>query len=190
MLNNHVIAARACDDRIGIWMAAEALRIASRRRLNCAICAVSSVQEETGCHGAKMVARNENPDLALVLEVTHATDVPGLDHKRLGCVKMGEGPTVSVGRENHHALVKRLRGVAGKHKLPLQVQAFSMVGGTNAQSYWIANGGIPSVVVSVPDRYMHSTVEMVDLNDLNNAARLVAAFCADLKKGEQFKVEI
>jgi endoglucanase len=84
MLNAHVGVARAYDDRIGAWTAAEALRLASRRDLKCAVYAASTVQEETGCHGAKMIAHSERPDAAIVLEVAHATDTPGINPKKMG----------------------------------------------------------------------------------------------------------
>ena len=190
MLSDRIFAARACDDKIGVWLAAEAMRLASLQKPKCAIFASSSVQEETGCWGGKMLAGSLKPDVALVLEVTHATDSPGLDAKQFGSVKLGEGPTVSIGRENHQEVVNRIRAVAAREKLPLQVETFSLLGGTNAKEIWTAQGGIPAAVVAVPDRYMHSTVETVDLVDVENTAKLVAAFCLDLKKGETFKVTI
>lgn len=190
MLNAHVGVARAHDDRIGAWTAAEALRLVARGRPACAVYATSTVQEETGCHGAKMIVHDLRPDVALELEVTHATDTPGMNPRMLGSVKLGKGPVVYVGRENHPVVVKRLRDLARKRNIPVQAQTFSLVGGTNALSIWIANGGVPSAVIGVPDRYMHSTVEMIDLRDAEAAARLAAAFCADVKAGETFKIPI
>lgn len=190
MLNRNVAVARACDDRIGVWLAAEALRLAAAGKPRCAIYACSSVQEETGCHGAQMVVDRFPPDVALALEVTHATDSPGLDPTQFGKVVLGGGPTVSIGRENHPVVVKRLRKIARAKKIPLQVETFSLLGGTNARVFWVAKGGIPSAVIGVPDRYMHSTVEMVDLRDVEHTAALVAAFCLDLKSGEAFRVEV
>lgn len=190
MLSDRIFAARACDDKIGVWLAAEAMRLVSLHKPQCAVFACSSVQEETGCWGGKMLAGSLKPDVALVLEVTHATDSPGLDARQFGKVKLGEGPTVSIGRENHPEVVDRIRAVAAREKLPLQIETFSLVGGTNARELWTAQGGIPAAVIGVPDRYMHSTVETVDLLDVENTAKLVAAFCLDLKHGETFKVRI
>ena len=190
MLNDHVAVARACDDRVGIWVAAEALRIAAAGKLDCAVYACSSVQEETGLHGAHMNVFNVRPDVAIALEVTHATDSPGIDVKRFGEVTLGGGPTVSIGRENHPVLVERIRKVARKAKVPLQIEAFSQCGGTDALAFWTKFGGIPSAVVGVPDRYMHSTVEVVDLRDLDRTAVLIAALCRDLKAGERFQVKV
>ena len=192
MLNEHVGVARAFDNRIGTWAAIEALRIAktSRRKPACAIYACSSVQEETGGAGAAMNTFNIDPDAAIVLEVTHATDSPGIEVKQHGEIKMSEGPTISVGREHHPTMVRRFRDVAKRTKAKLQTETFSLSGGTDALAIHKLQGGVPSVVIAVPNRYMHTTVEMIDLRDLQAAAELTAAFCMDLKKGEQFKVKV
>lgn len=192
MLNRNVGVARAFDNRAGTWTIIEALRIASqaRAKLKCAVYACSSIQEETGLNGAQMQVVNVKPDAAVAIDVTHATDTPGVDVKQHGEVKMGEGPTISLGRENHPVLVDRLRKVAARKKIPLQTETFSVTGGTDAWAIWTKNGGVPATIVSVPNRYMHSTVEMLDLRDLQRAAELLAAFCCDLKKGARFKVEV
>jgi len=192
LLNAHIGVARAFDNRVGTFAAIEALRLAAagRSKLRCAIYACASVQEETGCNGAAMNVVNVKPDAAIAIDVTHATDSPGIDVKEHGEVKLGAGPTVSVGRENHPALVARLRAIARRKKVPLQVETFSLTGGTDAMAMWTKNGGVPSAILGVPNRYMHSTVEMIDLRDIQRAAELLAAFAADIKKGERFKVEV
>jgi len=192
MLNGNVAAARAFDNRAGTWTAVEALRLAaaSRSEPQCAIYACSSIQEETGLNGAQMQVVNVQPDAAIAVDVTHATDTPGIDVKRHGEVKMGEGPTVSIGRENHPLLVDRLRKVARRKKIKIQAETFSLTGGTDAWAIWTKNGGIPAAVLSIPNRYMHSTVETLDLRDLQRTAELLAGFCLDLKKGERFKVKV
>jgi endoglucanase len=190
MLDEHVAVARAFDNRAGTWAVIEALRIAKGADAPCCICACSSIQEETGLNGAKMQVFNVRPDAAVAVDVTHATDTPGIECKQHGEVKMGAGPTVAIGRENHPVLVARLRKVARKKRIKLQVEAFSHTGGTDADAIWTANGGVPSAVLSIPNRYMHSTVEMLDLRDLQRTVDLLAAFCADLKKGERFVVKV
>jgi len=192
MLDKNVIVARALDDRIGAFAVIEALRLVkiSRAKPRCAIYASSSGQEEVGGAGAAMSVFNIKPDAAIELEVTHATDTPGVDAKQHGEVKMGHGPTITLGREHHPVLVKRLRRIAARKKITLQVEAFSLTGGTNAMTIHRAEGGIPSALLSVPNRYMHTTVEMLDLRDVDAAVKLVAAFCLDLKKGERFKVKV
>ena len=192
IINGSVAVARAFDDRVGTWTAIEALRLASenKKRLKCAIYACSSVQEEVGGFGAAMDVINIKPDAAIAIDVTHATDTPGIDVKEHGEVKLGEGPTVSLGRENHPVVVRRLREAAERKKIGIQIETFSLTGGTNAMSIFSKCGGIPSAVLSIPNRYMHTTVEMVDLEDLKNTAELLAEFCLDIKKSERFKVEI
>jgi len=194
MLNKNVAVARAMDDRIGTCIVAEAMRLAKEAKgpqpLRCALYISSSIQEEVGLNGAAMNIVNVAPDLAVCAEVTHATDTPGIEVKQHGKVQMGKGPTVSLGRENHPALVQRLRDVAAGRKIPLQVETFSLTGGTDALAFFNKLGGIPSAVVGIPTRYMHSTVEMIDLRDLEHASQLLAAFTRRLRKGERFKVNV
>lgn len=190
MLDANIAVARAFDNRAGTWAVIEALRLAGQGRLHCAILACSSIQEETTLGGAKMQAVRLRPDAAVAVDVTHATDTPGIEVKEHGEIKLGLGPTVSIGRENHPAVVARLRKIAKAKRIKYQVETFSKSGGTDADAIWTANGGVPSAVLGIPNRYMHSTVEMVDLRDLQAVADLLAAFCADLKKGEQFVVTV
>ncbi|MBI5724254.1 MAG: M42 family metallopeptidase [Planctomycetes bacterium] len=190
MLNANVAVARAMDDRVGAWVAVEALRIASEGKLNCCLYACSSVQEEVGLIGATMQVENVKPDVAIAVDVTFATDTPGIDVKQFGQCALGKGPTVSMGRENHPLMVERIRKVAQKKKIAVQMEAFGVAGGTDALAIYTKRGGIPSLLVSVPNRYMHSTVEMIDLRDIQRAAELIAAFAADLKKAERFVVKV
>jgi len=192
LLDKNIGVARAFDNRIGTWAAIEALRIASesKKKIKCCIIACSSVQEEVGGAGAQMNVVNYTPDAAIAIDVTHATDTPGIDAKQHGEVKMGKGPTITIGREHHPVLVKRLRGIAKKAKIDMQIEAFSLSGGTDAMAIHNKIGGVPSSVIGVPNRYMHTTVEMIDLRDLQKTADLLAAFCLDLKKGEMFKVNV
>ena len=190
MLDKNVAVGRGFDNRAGVWAVIEALRMAKRSRPAAAIYACSSIQEETGLNGARMQAMNLKPDLAIAVDVTHATDTPGIDYKQHGEIKMGKGPAISLGRENHPVLTDRLRKIAKRKKIEIQIETFSTTGRTDAYAIWLQNGGIPSATVSVPNRYMHSTVEMVDLRDLQRTADLVGAFCTDVKKNEKFKVKV
>ncbi|HHH75896.1 MAG TPA: M42 family peptidase [Phycisphaerae bacterium] len=190
MLSKHVAVARAFDNRIGTWAAIEAMRIAKSAKPKCALYACSSIQEETGLNGALMQAANIQPDVAIAVDVTHATDTPGLNVKQHGEVKLGEGPSISLGRENHPMVTDRLRKVAGTKKIKLQIETFSLTGGTNAYAYWNKNGGIPSAIVGIPNRYMHSTIETIDLRDLQSTADLLAAFVTSVKAKEKFKVKV
>jgi endoglucanase len=190
MLTDHIAVARGMDNRSGSWATIEALRLAKEAKATCAIYACSSVQEEVGLMGARMQVANVKPDAAIAVDVTFATDTPGIDMKQHGEIKLGQGPVVHVGRENHPALVERIRTTARKKKLAVQPDTFGARGGTDALAIFHYGGGIPSAVVSIPNRYMHSTIEAIDLRDLENTAKLLGAVAASLKKKDQFKVKL
>ncbi|KKK62775.1 hypothetical protein LCGC14_3000960, partial [marine sediment metagenome] len=125
LLSRNIAVARGFDNRAGTWVAIEALRLAAAGKPKCALMACSSVQEEVGLSGAKMNVVNVRPDAALVVDVTHATDTPGIDVKQHGEVHLGKGPTLSIGRENHPVLLARLRKVAaGLAEIRLDMEVF------------------------------------------------------------------
>jgi endoglucanase len=191
LLRNDLAVARAFDNRIGTWSVAEALRLlSSRKKLKAEICAVSNVQEEVGLMGARQIAYSLKPDLALVVDVTHATDYPTVNKAQHGDVQLGCGPTITHGGCNHPGVVARLEQVARAAKIPLQHEAMSATSGTDTDVIFWTRGGIASALVSLPNRYMHSPVEVVNLKDLAMIPDLLAAFAVSLKKGEQFKVNI
>ena len=103
---------------------------------------------------------------------------------------MGKGPVLAIGRENHPVLLARLRGVAKAKKIRVQTETFLTTGGTDALVIYKSHGGIPTQLIGVPNRYMHTTVEMLDLNDLENTSKLIAAFLLDVKKHERFHVRL
>jgi len=190
LLNENIAVGRAFDDKAGIWVTAEVFRLVAQSKPQCCVIATSSTQEETGLHGARMLGGSLKPDVMLAIDMTHATDTPEIDQRRIGKIELGKGPTVGIGRENHQEITKRLAKVAKAKNIPMQMETFSAVGGTNALAVWTQNGGVPSSVVSVPTRYMHSTVEMIHLDDMENCAKLVSQFCLDIKKNEEFKVKL
>jgi endoglucanase len=190
MITDNVGIARGWDNRAGTFVAIEALRLASLGKPKCAIYATSSVQEEVGLMGAKMTAYSVKPDAAIAIDVTHATDTPGIDVKQHGEVKLGKGPTISIGRENHPMILDRLRKIAARKKIAYQVETFSTTGGTDALAIYTTAGGIPAGLIGIPNRYMHTTVEMLNLDDLAAGAEWLSAFALDLKKGEQFAVKV
>ena len=191
IFNGSIAAARGFDDRAGTWVVIEALRMlaSKRKQLKCAVYASSTIHEEGGTlAGASMLTHSIKPDLAVVVDLGFATDMPDVKNARHGEVKMGGGPTVTIGRENHPVLVERLCAVAKTKKIKLQTETFA--GKTNTQAIFSKLGGIPSAILGIPSRYVHTTVEMLDLKDLQRAADLLTAFCIDIKKGEKFKVKV
>ncbi|MFC7071826.1 M20/M25/M40 family metallo-hydrolase [Halovenus rubra] len=172
------ITARGLDNRIGVWAAAEALRRAAEHDPDATVCAVSTVQEEVGLKGAQMVGFDLAPDVAIATDVTHATDGPGVPGDRDTGIELGEGPVVARGSTNHPKLVEAVRTVAVDAEVDHQLQAAGSRTGTDADAFYISRGGIPSLNIGVPNRYMHTPVEMLDLDDLDATAELLGAFAA------------
>jgi len=192
LLRNDLAVARAFDNRIGTFAVAEALRLLkeSKTKLQAEVCAVSNVQEEVGLLGVRQIAYSLQPDIALVVDVTHATDYPCINKPQHGDVKVGKGPTITHGGCNHPDVVERIEAVAKAKKIPLQHEATSGTSGTDTDVIFWTRGGIASALISLPNRYMHSPVEVVNLKDLELIPELLAAFASSLRKGEEFKVKI
>lgn len=192
LLRGDLAVARAFDNRIGTFAVAEALRLLheSKAKLNVEVCAVSNVQEEVGLLGVRQIAYSLKPDIALVVDVTHATDYPTVSKAQHGDVRVGKGPALTHGGCNHPEVVKRLEDVARAKKIPLQHEAMSSTSGTDTDAIFWTRGGIASALISLPNRYMHSPVEVVSLKDLELIPQLMTGFVQSLKKGEQFKVKI
>ncbi len=192
LLRNDLAIARAFDNRIGTFAVAETLRLLkeSKGKLQAEVCAVSNVQEEVGLFGARQIAYTLKPDVAVVVDVTHATDYPTVNKPQHGDLKVGAGPTLTHGACNHPEVVARLEQLAKTKKIPLQHEAISATSGTDTDVIFWTRGGIPSALLSLPNRYMHSPVELVSLKDLERIPELLAAFAQSLKPAEEFKVKI
>ena len=192
LLRNDLAVSRAFDNRIGTFSVAEALRLLAkdRKKLKAEVCAVSNIMEEVGLLGARQIAYSLKPDVALVVDVTHATDYPTVNQCQHGDIKLGKGPAITHGGCNHPEVVGRIEKVAEDLKIKLQHEAMSATSGTDTDVIFWTRGGIPSALISLPNRYMHSPVEVVSLRDLEQIPQLLAGFCASVKKGEQFKVKI
>lgn len=192
LLRNDLAVARAFDNRIGTFAVAETLRLLadSKKKLHAEVLAVSNIMEEVGLLGARQIAYSLKPDVALVVDVTHATDYPTVSQLLHGDIRLGEGPTLTHGGCNHAEVVARLEAVAKKSGIKLQHEAASASTGTDTDVIFWTRGGIASGLISLPNRYMHSPVEVVSLRDLEQIPQLMAAFALSLRKGEEFKVRI
>jgi putative aminopeptidase FrvX len=192
LLRNNLAIARAFDNRVGTFAVAEALRLLREGpgKLNAEVLGVSNIMEEVGLFGARQIAYTLKPDAALVVDVTHATDYPTVSQQQHGDIKIGGGPAVTHGICNHPEVVARIESVAKARKIKLQHEAPSSSGGTDTDVIFWTRGGIPSALISLPNRYMHSPVELVSLTDLEQIPKLMAAFAQSLKPGEEFKVKI
>jgi len=189
-LENGRLSARGMDNRIGIWAAAEGLRRAAERGVDATVHAVSTVQEEVGLQGAKMVGFDLDPDVAIATDVTHATDSPDSPGKRSTGVELGGGPVVARGSTNHPVAVEALRETADDADIDIQLQATGIRTGTDADAFYTSRGGIPAVNVGLPNRYMHTPVEVVDDDDLDSLADLLAGFAVNAEEYPPFTVSI
>jgi putative aminopeptidase FrvX len=191
-LNGDIYIARACDNRIGTFVAAETLRLCAQagKKLKASVVAASAIGEENGLYGAQMLGYSVKPDAALVVDVGQATDIPITNKKRFGDLRLGKGPILSRGSVNHPVLVKRLEDVADKNKIPFQRGIDPRYSGTDADAIFLQRGGIATVAIGVPNRYMHTPVEAIHLKDLENLSLWLTRFILDLKPGETFKVKV
>ncbi len=167
--------ARAFDNRIGGFMIAEVARLLkeNKKTLPFALYIVNAVQEEIGLRGAEMIARRIKPDIAIITDVTHDSTTPMINKLIEGDCACGKGPALVYGPAVHNKLLGIIEKVAEKNKIPLQLRAVSRSTGTDTDSFAYANDGCPSVLISIPLRYMHTTVEMIHRDDINNTIRLM-----------------
>ncbi|MDZ7720908.1 MAG: M42 family metallopeptidase [Balneolaceae bacterium] len=189
-LNDDIVTGRALDNRIGGFVIAHVLKeLRSRKKnLKVNVIALNSVQEEVGGFGARMMSFRHMPDAALVTDVTHATDTPGINNKEHGTVKLGKGPTVQHGGANHRAVVELIEKTAEKKEIDIQHEATSVRTGTDTDSIFYQKTGIPSALISLPLRYMHSPVETISLSDVENLINLMAETILAMKEDQVFKV--
>ena len=185
------IAARGIDNRTGIWAAAEGLRRAAENGVDATVYAVSTVQEEVGLKGAQMTGvALEEVDAFVAVDVTHSTDNPDVDTEHRGPVELGRGPVVTRGSANHPVLVDAARAAADDADIDVQLQAAGTRTGTDADAFFTSRGGVPSLNVSLPNRYMHTPVEVVDTEDLDAVADLLAAFAEVAGEYDSFDVSL
>ena len=189
-LDGDLIASRAIDDRIGAFVVLEALRQLADDpgELAARATAVATVQEEIGLQGggARTSAYSLRPDVAIVVDVTFSTDVPDIEKKEVGEHELGGGPVLSRGSAAHNEVFEALASVAEEEGIPYTIQASSKATWTDADGIHLTRHGVPTGLVSVPNRYMHSPNEIVSVEDLFNTAKLIAAFIRKLGPDTDF----
>lgn len=185
-LGNNQLASCAMDDRSGVWVIIEALRRIDPAKLKCAVYAVSATQEEEGYRGSKPAAFGIDPHVGIAVDVTHATDCPTVDPKKIGDIKLGSGPVIKRGPNFNPILVERLCEKAEQNAIPYQLMANGRPGGTDAFVIQMTRSGVATGLVSIPNRYMHSPVEVISLDDMEHAADLLARFVEDLDENFSF----
>jgi len=166
---------RAFDNRIGGFMIAEVARLLgeNKKKLPFGLYIVNAVQEEIGLRGAEMIARRLKPNIAIITDVTHDTTTPMINKAIEGDTACGKGPSLSYGPAVHNKLLQVVEDVAEKAEIPVQLRTVSRSTGTDTDSFAYANDGCPSVLISIPLRYMHTTVEMLHRNDIEQTIRLM-----------------
>jgi endoglucanase len=189
-LNDDILSGRALDNRMGGYIIAEAMRRLSERKseLKVNVIALNSVQEEVGGFGARMMSYRFMPDVALVTDVTHATDTPGIDQKEHGTVEMGNGPTIQHGGANHPSVVSFLEEVCEKSSIEVQHEATSVRTGTDTDSIFYQQTGIPSALISLPLRYMHSPVETCNMKDVEALITIMVEAVLAMRPDQTFSV--
>lgn len=183
------IVSRALDNRIGGYIIARVMRnvAAEKKKPAFTLVCLNAIQEEIGGHGAIMATYRLQPELCVCLDVTHATDTPGLDPAKHGKVLLGGGPTLTHGTANHPLVVKRLMDTAAAAKVPVQHEASSRFTGTDTDKIFHSREGVPSALVSLPLRCMHSVVETAHLDDVERTITLLTRFVLGLKPGDEFR---
>ncbi len=189
-LSDDILSGRGLDNRIGGYMIAQVLRKLEERRdeLDVNVVALNSVQEEVGGYGARMMSYRIDPDMALVTDVTHATDTPGIKNKEHGLVKLGKGPSLQHGGANHPKIVEYLEEISEEKEISIQHEATSVRTGTDTDSIFYQKTGIPSALISLPLRYMHSPVETTSLKDLHALVDLMTEAVLFMEPDQTFQV--
>jgi putative aminopeptidase FrvX len=188
-LNKKYLVGRALDNRIGGFMIAEVARMIKENKVKIpfGLYVTNAVQEEIGLRGAEMIAHRIKPDLAIITDVCHDTTAPGYNKIKQGDLRAGKGPVLSFAPAVHNNVLKMLFDVAGKKKIDCQRSALSRFSGTDTDAFAYSNEGVASALISLSLKYMHTTVEMVALKDIENVIWLMYEFLIQLKAGHDFR---
>ena len=185
-MRNGLVAGRGFDDRAGAFVVAETLRRLQGRKLKVAVYGVTSVQEEIGLRGAHTSAHGIDPHVGIAIDVGFASDFPGCDPKRTGECELGKGPTLHRGPNINPVLGRLMEACAKRNKIPIQVTGEPRATGTDANAMQVTRSGVATALVSIPNRYMHTPVEVISLDDLDHASRLLADVLCEMKPDQTF----
>lgn len=189
VLNGRYYVGRALDNRMGGFCIAEVARLIKENKIELpySLYIVNSVQEEVGLRGAEMITQTIKPDVAIVTDVTHDTHTPLVSSKKHGDVKSGKGPSVTYAPAVHNKLLNLIIETAEANEIPIQREASSRRTGTDTDAFAYSNGGVPSALISLPLRYMHTTVEMSHKDDVDAVIRLIYEVLQRIEKNHNFK---
>ena len=181
------LTSRAFDDKMGAFIVAQVLREVRRQnRMTVDLHGVSTVQEEVGLRGGATSAYGVQPDIGIAVEVGFASDYPGADHKDLGEVSLGKGPVIARGPNINPVLFDLLKKTAEEENIPCQIMGIPRATGTDANVMQLVHGGVATALISIPLRYMHTPVEVLDWVDLEGAVKLLSALCSRINKDHSF----
>ena len=181
------LTSRAFDDKMGAFIVAQVLREVRRQnRMTVDLHGVSTVQEEVGLRGGATSAYGVQPDIGIAVEVGFASDYPGADHKDLGEVSLGKGPVIARGPNINPVLFDLLKKTAEEENIPCQIMGIPRATGTDANVMQLVHGGVATALISIPLRYMHTPVEVLDWVDLEGAVKLLSALCSRITKDHSF----
>lgn len=188
-MNDRYFVGRALDNRVGGFMIAQVARLLKEEgiKLPYSLYVVNAVQEEIGLRGAHMIAHRIKPDVAIVTDVTHDTTTPMIDKIEHGFVKAGDGPSLTYAPAVHNNLLRLIMETADKQGIPFQREASSRATGTDTDAFAYSNEGVPSALISLPLRYMHTTVEMTHKDDVANVVKLIYHTLQNIKDGHDFR---
>lgn len=185
-MRNNCANAPGMDDKTGLWVVLEAMRRVSGRELNCSLYTVSAVQEEIGLRGTRTSAFGIDPHVGIAVDVTHATDCPTIDKRQRGEIQLGDGPVIFRGPNMNPAVVERLIRSGQEHSIPLQLAAIGRGAPNDSNALQLTRAGVATGLIGVPNRYMHSAVETISLDDIDHAADLLAEFVSGISSDDDF----
>jgi len=188
-LNDRYYVGKALDNKMGGFCIAEVARMlkTKKKKLPYTLYIINAVQEEVGLRGAEMIAHTVKPNVAIVTDVTHDSSTPLINVKKTGDIKCGLGPSLTYGPAVHNKLLKLIEKTAKSKKIDFQREAASRSTGTDTDAFAYSNGGVPSALISLPLRYMHTTVEMADKADVESVIKLIYETLLAIKKDHNFK---
>jgi len=185
-LSGSIITTKATDNKAGVYVAGCLLKELSNEEIAANVYSVSSVQEEVGLRGARTSAFGIDPQVGIAIDVTHATDYPGMNKNQLGDVALEKGPSISVGANINPKVFELLKKAGDKAKIQYQIEAAPRGTGTDANAIQVTRAGVAAGLISIPNRYMHTPNEVISLKDLDGAVKLLAEFVRLIDDGTDF----
>lgn len=188
-LGNGLVSGPGMDNKTGMWTVMEALRRCAedkQNQLKCHLHSVSTVQEEIGLRGAKTAAEGIEPDVGIAVDVTHASDCPTIDKNKQGDIRVGNGPVIVRGPNVNPKVASRLIELAESNDIPYQMAALGRAAPNDSNALQLSGAGVATGLVAIPNRYMHSAVEVISMQDIDYVAELLALFAKNLSPDDDF----